>query len=74
MIVSFLQSGVGRMLRIVVGLLIVGFSVYQSLLLSVALLIIGVAIATFGAAGVCPVAELLFGKSGPGGRTRASHA
>lgn len=73
MIVSFLQSGVGRILRIAIGLLIIGFSVYQTLLLSVALLIIGTAIATFGAAGVCPVGELLFGRPGPGGQPRESH-
>lgn len=72
--IDFLQSPLGRILRIAIGLLIVVFSVYQSLVLSTALLILGMFIAVMGMAGICPMAWFTGGKTPHEGGSQQSHA
>jgi hypothetical protein len=72
--IDFLQSPFGRIVRVVAGLLIVGYSVYQPLVLSTVLLIVGTFIAVMGMAAVCPMAWFTGGTGPHAGRSRHSRA
>jgi hypothetical protein len=72
MIVRFMQSAFGRVLRIVVGALLVGSAAYLPLGLAVTALLIGTFIGVLGIAGVCPLAKLLGGDAIHVGRAPSS--
>ena len=67
MIVRFLQSAFGRLLRVVIGFLLVVYAAYLPLGWSVVALLVGTFIGVMGIAGVCPAARLL------GGNVYAGH-
>ena len=72
--IGFLHSPLGRIFRVAIGILIVIYSVYQSLVLSTVLLILGTFIAVMGTAGVCPMPWLTGRKASHAGGSQQSHA
>lgn len=72
--IGFLHSPLGRILRVAIGILIVIYSVYQSLVLSTVLLILGTFIAVMGMAGACPMQWFTGRKAPHAGDSQQSHA
>lgn len=71
--IRFMQSAFGRVLRVVIGVLLVGYATYLPVGLATTALIAGTAIGVMGIAGVCPLAKLFGGRAIAIGPTRETH-
>jgi hypothetical protein len=58
-LVRFMRSVAGRVLRVVVGLSLIGYGSQQASLMGLVLMMIGIVPAVTGAAGICLIEEVI---------------